>query len=130
MDFTKYAVAPFMPKGRGPGYDCWGLVCAFYKEQLGIELPSHDTQYVSEKDIHASGLFEKESKQWVKVDQEKPGDVILIRINGWPRHVGIVVEPGIMMHTLYGCQTCIESYINPKWNKRIDGIYRHSTCCQ
>ena len=42
--FVERAVCvPFLDKGRGyDGFDCWGLVVCYYRDVLGIELPSYD----------------------------------------------------------------------------------------
>lgn len=53
----------FKDGGRNPdeGFDCWGLVCWYYREELGVELPdymigAYNSVSISEKIGHAKGL--------------------------------------------------------------------------
>lgn len=127
IDVNRYIGAPFAEKGRGPAYDCWGLVHAIYREQLGIDVPSYDDRYFRTLDKNIPGILTAESKKWTRVRWAQPGDVVLFRIKGRVRHVGIVTAPGRMIHTLAGCETCIERYDTPLWRPRIDGFYRYNT---
>ena len=126
IDFNQYINAPFEPHGRGPAYDCWGLVYAIYKEQLGIDLPSYDDRYFSVKDKRIADLIDAEATKWVRVDKERPGDVVVLRIAKYLRHVGTVVKPGDMIHILKECWVVIESYRDLLWRNRVVGIFRYN----
>jgi len=115
-----------MPHGRGPDYDCWGLVWAIYKEQLQLDLPSYDLHYFSVKGERVAELIDSERKKWAKVEHPKEFDVVVIKIASRMAHVGLVIKPGWMLHVLEGAQTCIESYESMRWRNRIDGIYRYN----
>lgn len=124
--FLKRAIGvPFKEKGRDPdGWDCWGLVCCFYKTVFGIEIPSYEDDYLSAMDVKTViRLFREGVKEWTKFDLsfEKFGDVAIIR----PNHAGVVITSGRMLHCRAGIETCIERYDNSIWNKRIMGFYRH-----
>ena len=126
MDINRYVGAPFQAVGRGPAFDCWGLVWTIYREQLGIDLPSYDDRYFKVRDRNLPELIEAEAKKWTPIDSEIPGDVVLIRINGRIGHIGMVVEPKKMIHALVGCNVCIEPYDMPLWRNRVAGFIRYN----
>ena len=125
MDVNKYVGLPYAENGRGPAYDCYGLVRLVYADRLGVVLPSYDGCYHGHTDPMLPELILCESKRWIKTDHPEPLDVIRIRINGKPLHVGLFMRPGWMLHQLHGCESCTEQYTNPLWSKRIDGFYRY-----
>lgn len=126
VDWNKYVGLPFGDCGRGPRYDCYGIVWLLHREVLGIEIPSFDDQYFSARDAHLPALILKECKKWEPVEQPRMGDVVVININNQPRHVGFVTHPdvGAMIHTLYGCKSIHEQWTRMIWRNRIAGFYR------
>jgi len=130
LDVRSYIGIPFKDFGRDHnGVDCWGLLRLIYKEQLGIELPSYVSEYNSTEDAQQLGslILCHLPEQWreVPLGQEVPGDGVLLRLQGMPMHVGVVVRPGWMIHVHKGIDTCLERYDQAKWRLRITGIYRH-----
>jgi len=129
MDVNKYIGLQFEDKGRAPcGVDCWGLVRLIYEKEYGIELPSYNGCYPSSTEAEEiAQLINGEKGKWseVKAGEEKEGDVIIMRLSGYPTHVGMVVEPGMMIHTLKGTNTVIEHYTGILWRNRVVGIFRH-----
>lgn len=124
----KYIMSEYAVKGRGNGYyDCWGLVHAYYTEVLGILVPSYVDDYDTPVDVKALRLFLEETrKQWIKIDlsDATEGDVIVFKICGLPRHIGILFG-NKMLHIMKGSQVTFEKYNTPYWNNRIYGVYRH-----
>ena len=57
---------------------------------------------------------------------ERPGDVVLLRVRNHPIHVGMVVEPGRMLHIMAGCDAVIESYNGLEWRHRTLGVFRYT----
>jgi cell wall-associated NlpC family hydrolase len=113
---------PFVTGGRGlGGCDCWGLLRLAYAELLGIELPRLDLDPppAVEEQVQEQG--------WIKVSlyAERPGDVLAIRVDGWPVHVAMVAAPALMLHTTEGACSRLERYRTPLWRHRIQGVYRH-----
>ena len=47
FNWSAFVGLPWEDRGRGPAYDCWGLVVAAFKAGAGIELPSHADEYVT-----------------------------------------------------------------------------------
>lgn len=128
MDWpNEYIGIPYIDHGRTRlGCDCWGLVRLIYRERLAIELPSLATDYVSaEEAAEVSALVHKEQTSWKSVNAPAPFDVIVLRLAGLERHVGVVIKPGIMLHVMRGIDAAIENYTNPLWHRRAAGFYRH-----
>ena len=130
IDWNNYVGIDFDICGRGNNCDCWGLLCRLYHDEYDIDLPSYDNEYFRAMDPAIPGIVGREAEKWQRVETPGEGDAVVMKIGGWPRHVGIVIKPGWMLHALKGANSCIERYDTPKWNKRIDGFYRHTARCQ
>lgn len=130
MNFAKqYIGLKFKNRGRTKdGVDCWGLVRLIYKEQYNIELPSYDDEYNSSYNINETrDAIIEHAKEWTQISKEaaSTGDVIVLRLSGYPTHVGIVIEKGKMLHIIEGTDAVIENYDNRLWEHRIVGFFRH-----
>lgn len=112
------------------GANCWTLVALVYREQLGIVLPSYLDDYVSmEESAEISGLVgaERGKPVWVQLHGASPDafDIVLFRRGRVDAHVGVVVEPGLMLHVTGDEQSKIERYETPVWGRRLIGAFRH-----
>jgi len=129
INFEKYIGIPFLDKGRTiEGLDCWGLLCLIYKEQFNIELPTFIDEYPTATNFAEVGsLIESNMHTWIKIEQDtrRVGDGILMRLFGYPVHVGILVDKQRMIHVFRGTNTCLQRIYGTSWKKRIHGIYRH-----
>lgn len=127
MSIVQYIGLPYSDRGRGPTYDCWGLVRLFYRQEMGIDLPSLVGEYKSATwDIPGVvSLVCREREAWRQVEQAEQRDLVLINIGGKPRHVGVWLDGNRMLHTLAGHDSSIESLSSPKWVNRIEGFYRY-----
>lgn len=130
MNFAnQYIGLPFKNRGRTKdGVDCWGLVRLIYQEQYAIELPSYDDEYASSHNISETRDTIKEHvKEWIYIEpgEERSGDVIVMRLSGYPTHVGIVIKNGKMLHIVEGINAVVENYHSRLWMHRIVGFYRH-----
>lgn len=126
---NKYIGIPYKRKGRSyEGCDCWGIVCLVLLEQFGIRVPTYTEHYRSwnKYEIHDLIQYERQAWQEVKQGEEKPGDVINLRVDGKDWHTGIIVGKGYFLHVMRGLETVIESYKRYEWKDRIAGIYRHA----
>jgi probable lipoprotein NlpC len=103
--------------------DCWHLVRAVFAERWGVELPDWtvDRQGLPVETILTEG------PAWVLVapDEARLGDVVAITKGSVVYHVGLVVAPGWMLHTLEGLDSALERYKSFLWRHRLAGIYRH-----
>jgi cell wall-associated NlpC family hydrolase len=129
FDANYYADIPYVNNGRNEhGVDCWGLVRLFYRKEFSIILPSYTEDYSSpEERIEVSNAIKKHKVDWTEIPQgeEAFGDVIILRLAGYPLHIGVVISTGIMLHTLKKVGTCTEEYTSSKWKNRIFGFVRH-----
>ena len=120
---------PFVEKGRSrEGCDCWGLATVIYKEKLNIDLPLL-LDYDSTRDCkNIAELYNYEHLRWqeIPLGEEKPFDIIIIKINSFPTHVGIIYEKGLMIHCEKNIGTHVSEYYKEHQLKnRIVGIYRY-----
>ncbi len=129
MDVNRYIGLPYKDKGRSiEGVDCWGLVRLVYQAEFGIELPSYTECYASATEAaEIDKLITGERGAWTEVlpGQERLGDIIVLRLLGHPMHVGVIVEPGMMVHILEGVNAVCERYTGILWRRRIVCILRH-----
>lgn len=124
-----YIGLEFADNGRGPDkFDCWGLLRKLYADRYGIEIPDFSDRYTNTGDAQGiAKIYDEHHSQWHKLGpgEEKEGDVIMLRLGTLPRHVGMVVAPGIMLHTEDGKDSVVERYDSQVWKNRTIGIYRH-----
>lgn len=125
-DYGKYIGAEFEDRGRGPAYDCWGLVKVALAEQFGIQIPDLSAEYESATDHRAiPGIVERERSSWKRVEDPTEGDVILLLIKRRHFHVGLCIGGGQMLHIFKGINACRERYGSPLWAPRIQDFYRY-----
>ena len=129
MRLDHFVGLEYTDKGRNfSGVDCYGLLYLVYKETQGIVLPSYVTDYVNSVDRKATAdLIAGKLDPWEKVAKgsEIKFDAILIRIGRDVMHVGLVAEPGKMLHIQSGELSRIEPYRTGIWQHRIAGFYRY-----
>lgn len=125
-DFSDYIGIPYRAEGRDrAGCDCWGLVVLIYRERLGVTLPSH-AGYGDPLSPAAAAAVAAGRAAWQPVVTPQPLDVVLLRVNGAPHHIGLVIRPGWMLHSAAGKDSCIESYVRPYWRARVEGFYTYA----
>lgn len=128
-DLGSYVGLPWLPLGRSrAGVDCYGLLTLVYKEIAAVALPSHADGYLTPEDREAvTGLIQGSLGPWIEVPagRERALDGVLMTEAGVPRHIGIVVCPGRLLHIENGETAVIESYAGWRLKRRIAGFYRH-----
>jgi probable lipoprotein NlpC len=110
------------------GLDCWGLILLIYRELFKVTIMDKDPE-VSAMDVEqANAFFLEQTRLWqeVPIGKEKLGDVIVFKAGGWVNHAGMVVEPGLMIHTRLDLPTCIEHYNLGTWKTKMSGIFRYA----
>lgn len=108
--------------------NCWTLVCLIYAEILGIDLPTYNGAFASLSEVREiEALFAKEQSKdcWALKTYEAPLDVAVFRSGLHQRHVGVVVERGMMIHAAEGHPSRIERYNTGYWKPRLLCFYRH-----
>lgn len=127
MWHLKYIGIPFKPMGRDEnGADCWGLGRIIYKNELNIDLPDLSDLYSSTNDAeNLSQIIKEQKENWENVEGKfNPFDFLIIRMNGLPMHVAIVINDKFMIHCHEGADTTVERYNGLKWKDRIIGAVR------
>jgi cell wall-associated NlpC family hydrolase len=126
MDYAQYVGLPYRLGGRDrDGIDCWGLVRLVLQEQFNVEIPS--LAYEAEPRIEVFDQLSDETRETYKMLQvETPivGDVALLRVGGHITHVGIIVAPGILLHTMDEVDSVVERIDTHRIARRIEGYYR------
>lgn len=127
-----YIRIPFKERGRErSGADCWGLARIIFSEQLGIDLPAL-VGYADTKDrAHISEIIKTEAITWefLKSGSEKAFDIAVFKMLGQPMHVGVVVEPGLMIHCERGSGVYLTHYNKEnQWYRRLEGFFRYAKC--
>jgi cell wall-associated NlpC family hydrolase len=130
-NLDEYVGLPWLERGRDrDGLDCWGLLALVYAERLGVLLPSYRDDYQTTADTEAvAGLIENHIAPWhpVPLGEERVGDALLMSVGGRPRHVGVVVCPGLVLHIERRAGSLIESYHSMRLRRRVLGVYRHES---
>ncbi|KQZ31574.1 hypothetical protein ASD50_14995 [Mesorhizobium sp. Root552] len=129
MTFDEYVGLPWLDRGRDrEGTDCWGLLAMVYAERFGIVLPSFRDDYQTAADGEAvAGLINGHRSEWTEVPagEERPGDALLMSLAGMPRHIGVVVCKGLVLHIERGAGSLIEGYHSMRLRRRVLGFFRH-----
>ena len=100
--------------------NCWELIQQVYFDRYAIDIGGIEKQRTHMRegewvDVFGTGVVE--------------GDVLLFKSTAINRHVGIVLTPELMLHTIRGANSCIERWEAAQWRTRLVGIYRHKTRC-
>lgn len=132
MDTEPYLRIPFVPGGRDEsGVDCWGLVRLVSAREYGVELPKYPGSGVSRGRIDAKALAretpEKRDRDFRRVDDPRPGDVVLLKPRQRPVHIGILVrkKPLKMLHAERAFGVAVEPVYGIAWRHRVEGFYRY-----
>ena len=129
-EFLGLAVGiPFRERGRDyDGCDCYGIVFLAYRDVLGLSLPSFAEAYTTTEDRAAlAALIDGEMGPWVEIPagQERALDAVLMTEGRFPRHIGIVVKPGFVLHVARSHESRIERYDSSRFRRRVHGFFRH-----
>lgn len=121
---------PFVTGGRDPetGLDCWGLVRCMLERAHGLELPRYALDGSPELAHAAAARIEAEARGWQAVPdgREQPSDVVVLRADGLPLHLGLVLGGGLMLHADQTAgQVAVEGYRGLRWRSRLVGFWRH-----
>jgi cell wall-associated NlpC family hydrolase len=127
VKINKYIGIPYKLHGSDfSGCDCYGLVCLFYREEFGIELPSF-TNYMDSIQSCSSAL-ERDKVLFPNELVEKPevGDIGTFRYFGYTNHVGVYVGRNKVLHVMRNIATVAQDLNNPIFKGRLEGWYRYA----
>lgn len=132
-----YIGAPYADQGSPPkSFNCWQLFAHVQRCERGVMLPDYDgpvwvgrAGLVAMKEAAESfaRLFTEiaTGAEWLAGKRvEREGDAVLLRQQGAPIHIGLIVAPGWMLHVNKDIDGCVESLDEPHWRNRIVGFYR------
>lgn len=80
-------------------HHCWGLVRKVYAEQLGVTLPAYGEISASDLIAVARQIARDSARDWQRVEAPAEFDVAVLRARSGGVHVGVVTQPGWMLHT-------------------------------
>ena len=124
---NKYIGIPYRDKGRDTsGIDCYGLARLVYKEELGIDLPSFDDEYLAHDQNSQSELTARYKEQWQPVDSAQEGDLVVFKIAGFESHIGIAINDKQFLHARSGQDAAVESFDSYNWKNRVSGFFRYT----
>jgi len=129
IDVSKYIGVKFAEKGRGPRFDCWGLVMEILDKEYSITgLPDFKDRYAHTGDyIGIGSCIDQEKRNWKEVDAPQEGAVIVFNIKGRPHHVGICTGyqqgQAWFFHVYEGTTAKHERLKSTMWANRINSIY-------
>ena len=122
-----YLGVPFRHRGRtSAGLDCAGLLVAAYRD-LGVQLPD---LRVYGREPHRNGLERAVEAAFGSPADRGPciGDVLLMRFERDPHHLGIVgdyAHGGLSLIHSYGTTgRVVEHRLDDLWRGRIVAVYR------
>ena len=124
-----YIGLPWRERGRDrSGLDCWGLARLVLAEQRGIAVPSYAEGYAStEERAELASLIVDQGYRIadpVEARQVQAFDLVFMRDGRSAMHVGIVVEPGRLLHIRRGARSEAPRYDRPLWPHPIAGFWR------
>ena len=126
-----YLGLPWADLGRDrEGCDCYGLARLVYAEQLGIELPSYAGAYVGATErAEIAALLDaaEQAGPWRPVEgPPAPFDILLFRRGRLRSHVGVAIDPRLMLHMDGEAQARVARLDAPRWRDRFMGAFRHA----
>lgn len=99
-DINRYVGLPYLAGGRGPAFDCWGLLMHLQREHFGVDLPEVNGDWQA-----AGAEYEarRASGVWSLVAKPEHGAPALMR-GGMHPHVGtwLDVDGGGVLHAQEG----------------------------
>ena len=139
MSWTdRYIRIPWAEMGRSEiGADCWGLVRMVLMNEAGIEVPAYaDVGWRDRGDRQKlADYISEESKLWQDVTPYRNGrinlrggrkyDLVVMLARGFPIHIGILTEPGRLLHVERSGDSSIERLDSIKFRNRVAAFFRH-----
>ncbi|MCE5229002.1 C40 family peptidase [bacterium] len=124
-----YVGLPWLAGGRDrSGVDCWGLVRMVLDEQFHVELPLwNECSDPEQSDCAGKAIASHRDGMWREIvaGEEQLGDIVLMQVAGDVSHVGLVLGGGMMLHAHRAAGSVVESYIGPRWSRRVRAFVRN-----
>lgn len=109
MDWhTKYLTRPW----HAEQFNCWDLVRAVYAEKLSVTLPTFSEMATDLEAVASRIEAERAAPSWVPTDEQEPYAVAVMGKGRLVHHVGVIIAPGLVLHT------------RPKVGGRVESVRR------
>lgn len=126
-----YLDLPFVEGGRSrAGVDCYGLLRLVLAERFGCDIPEDPAgaRRAGMDRASVAGLaarIEAARAEWreLRRDDIRPGAAILLRVEGRPLHVGVVLNDRAFLHAEPGAGVHAERWDGARWASRVLGFY-------
>jgi cell wall-associated NlpC family hydrolase len=97
---------------------------------LGIALASYaeETLDAPEREQIAGLVADRTKSPWVTIESAaaREFDVVIFRRAGLESHVGIVIEPGRMLHIVKpNTESYVDSFASGRWKTKFVACHRH-----
>jgi cell wall-associated NlpC family hydrolase len=122
VDLRDLVGRPFESGGRGPSFDCWGLVREVYR-RYGIELPDYPIAAVDHEQIARQVAQDLPSWREVRPPYPVPAVAVFRLAGPLPCHTGAVISPGRFLHAREKTFSCTEDLAHPYWGRHLVGVY-------
>ncbi len=128
---NKYIGIEYQDKGRGPKYDCLGLVRAILMNEFNIAIPSFAETYQTADEYRQLWVREElnllcgDAGGFDKVELPEEGDVILFKTGKFVNHCGVMYDHEQFVHIQRGKHACLGRIDDLEWKNKIEGYYRH-----
>ena len=114
-------------------YDCWGLVCSYYRQTYGIELKNLHVDYPWWEDQYPDNYYRDQFEEFGFREfsgAPQPGDVVLMQVQSkkW-NHAGVLLENNMLLHHMYGHLSKRVPY-GGYYRDRTMKIVRHHSLCE
>lgn len=104
---------------------CWGLVRLVYADRLGVMLPEYGE--ISAADlVRVARAIDSGQEAWARVMQPQALDVTLMRGRSRVWHVGVMTDPGHVLHTEQATGAVRVRVDDPTIAGRITGFRRYA----
>ena len=125
-----YVGIPYLRAGRSiSGTDCYGLLWLIYRDVLNITLASYATETIdaAERQEVADLIADRAKSPWLTLEPgfEREFDMVVFRRAGIESHIGVVVDPGRMLHIVDGGESHIETFVSGRWKTKLIAVHRH-----
>jgi len=126
-----YIGAEFEDKGRGPKYDCFGLVREVLQKEFQITLPSYTGEYSTAHELAQAWVHEEVQllcqalDGFQKVTLAIAGDVVMFKIGKHLNHCGVMINHEEFLHIQRGTHACLNYITDFTWVHIREGFYRH-----
>lgn len=122
---NKYVGKPYEHRGNGGTVDCLSLVVSFLGEN-GIYLPKDDGKIINKKWYKDDpNRLIRELKKYAtmkSVDEVQPLDVLIFKLQGAPKHAGVMVSRSKFIHAREGRRATVTRL--KRYKKYLHSVWR------